>query len=101
MIFRQSKSEILKVLIGKDLTFAIDFVNIPFYGEEENKGDAIRTIPRQETTCFYAYATIYLILRNKRYTLSVKYIQQGESLKDTINFPIKLRDLTLTRCFSP
>jgi len=29
-----------------------------------------------------------LILKNKRYTLAVKYIQQGESLKDTIQFLI-------------
>ena len=58
----------------KPQTFAIDFVNIPYYGEEENKGDTIKTKPRQGTSRFYAYASIYLILRNKRYTLAVKYI---------------------------
>ncbi|MBU4547543.1 MAG: hypothetical protein KKH76_01880, partial [Euryarchaeota archaeon] len=42
----------------------------PFYGEEENRGDTIRTKPRQGTSRFYAYATIYLILKNKRYTYS-------------------------------
>jgi len=30
-----------------------------------------------------------LILRNKRYTLAVKYIRKGETLKDTIDFLIK------------
>jgi len=76
MIFWQSKSEILEALQGEALTFATGFVLMSFYGKEENKGVTIRTKPRQETTCFYAYAAVYLILRNKRYTLAVKYIQQ-------------------------
>jgi len=73
----------------KSRAFAIDFVNIPYYGEEENQGDTIKTKPRQGTSRFYAYAFIYLILRNKRYTLAVKYIRQGETLKDTINFLLR------------
>jgi len=64
-------------------------INIPFYGKEENEGDAIRSKAGQGTSRFYAYVSIYLILKNKRYTLAVKYIQQGESLKDTIDFFIK------------
>ncbi|MEG3224174.1 MAG: hypothetical protein BME94_01285 [Methanobacteriales archaeon Met13] len=80
---------IIKTLPRKAQSLAIDFVNIPFYGEEENTGDTIRTKPRQGTSRFYAYATIYLILRNKRYTLAVKYIRQGESLEDTIDFLLK------------
>jgi len=59
MIFGQSKSEILKALLGKVLTSAIDFVNIPFYGEEENRGDIIQTRPKQRTSWFYVYAPIY------------------------------------------
>jgi len=78
-----------KTLSRKVQLFAIDFVNIPFYGEEENKGDTIRTKPRQGTSQFYAYASIYLIKKNKRYTLAVKYIRSGESLKDTIDFLLK------------
>jgi putative transposase len=46
--------------------FAIDFVNIPYYGEEETSGDTIKTKLRQGTSRFYAYASIYLILNNKR-----------------------------------
>ena len=36
-----------------------------------------------------AYASIYLILNNKRYTLALKYVRKGETLKDTIDFLIK------------
>jgi len=38
MIFVQSKSEILKALSRKEQSFAIDFVNMPFYGEEKKPG---------------------------------------------------------------
>ena len=83
------KINAVKTVRRKSQSFAIDFVNIPYYGGEENSGDTIRTKPRQGTSRFYAYASIYLILRNKRYTLAVKYIRKGETLKDTIDFLIK------------
>jgi len=37
MIFRQSKSKILKALLRKAQSFAIDFVNMLFYGEEKTR----------------------------------------------------------------
>ena len=83
------KINAVKTVPRKSQAFAIDFVNIPYYGKEENQGDTIKTKPRQGTSRFYAYASIYLILRNKRYTLAVKYIRKGETLKDTIDFLIK------------
>ena len=90
----QSLNENLKIHATKTVSrkqneFAIDFVNIPYYGEEESNGDIIKTKPKQGTSRFYAYASIYLILRNKRYTLAVKYIRKGETLKDTLDFLIK------------
>jgi len=89
MTFGQSKSKILKALLRKVQSFAIDFVNISSYRKEENERDTIRSKARQGTSRFYDYVSIYLILKNKRYTLAVKYIQQGESLTDTIDFLIK------------
>ena len=67
----------------------IDITDIPYYGDEENDGDTIKTKPKQGTSRFYAYATVYLILKNKRYTLGIKYIRKGENLKDTVDFLIK------------
>ena len=85
-INQKLKHNIVKTVHKKTQSFAIDFVNIPYYGEEENKRDTIKTKPKQGTSRFYAYASIYLILSNKRYTLALKYIRQGETLKDTIDF---------------
>ncbi|MBM4241500.1 MAG: hypothetical protein FJ150_07575 [Euryarchaeota archaeon] len=51
--FNQSlKCNVMKTLPRKAQSFAIDFVNIPFYGEEENTGDTIRTKPKQEPADF-------------------------------------------------
>lgn len=75
------KLHTVKTVRSKSQVFAIDFVNIHYYGEEENKGDTIKTKPRQGTSRFYAYASIYLILRNKRYTLAVKYITKRRNFK--------------------
>jgi putative transposase len=110
--FQKNLNEKLKIhacetIFNKNNTFAIDIVNIPFYGTEKNDGDTIKTKPRQGTSRFYAYASIYIILRNKRYTLTVKYIKKGEKLTDTIDFLIneiqtngfKIRGLYLDREF--
>ena len=110
--FQQVLNEKLKIhpyetVFRKKNTFAIDFVNIPYYGKEENDGDTIKTKPKQGTSRFYAYASIYIILRNKRYTLALKYVRKGETLKDTIDFLIneiqsngfKIRGLYLDREF--
>jgi putative transposase len=69
-------------------TYAIDFTNIPFYGKEKNKGDTIKTKPKQGTSRYYSYATIYLILNNKRYTLALKQVTKEDTLKDTVDFLI-------------
>jgi putative transposase len=92
--FQENLNENLKIHANETIfrdenIFAIDFVNIPFYGTEENPGDTIKTKPRDGTSRFYAYASIYVILNNKRYTLAVKYIKKGDTLKDTVDFLIK------------
>ncbi|MDR3291112.1 MAG: hypothetical protein LBT10_03085 [Methanobrevibacter sp.] len=81
----QLKIHWMKIIHKKINTFAIDFVTIPYYGDEENEGGSIKTKPKQGTARF-AYASIYVILRNKCYTLTVKYIRKGDTLKDTIDY---------------
>jgi len=83
------KTHAIKSVCIKWNEFAIDFTNIPYYGEEKNSGDTIKTKPKLGTSRFFTYASIYLILRNKRYTLAIKYIRKGDTLKDTVDFLIK------------
>lgn len=80
------KRRIIRTLPRNSLKFAIDFNEIPFYGTESNKGDTRKSKAKKGTTRFFVYATIYVILRNKRYTLAVKYVKKGEKLTDVIDF---------------
>lgn len=80
------KEKVLATLPRTPLKFAIDFNEIPFYGTESNKGDTRNSRAKKGTTRFFVYATIYVILRNKRYTLAVKYVRKDEKLTDVIDF---------------
>jgi putative transposase len=101
------KEKVLGTLPRTPLKFAIDFNEIPFYGEEANEGDTCKSRAKKGTTRFFVYATIYVILRNKRYTLAVKYVKKGEKLTDVIDFllaeaagaGLKVRSLFLDREF--
>lgn len=59
---------------------------IPYYGGPENEEDILRSKAKQGTTRFFAYATIYVILRNKRYTLGVKHVRKDDALVDVIEY---------------
>ena len=52
------KIHAVKTVPGKHNVFAIDFVNIPYYGKEKNSGDTIKTKPKQGTSRYFAYASI-------------------------------------------
>ncbi|MFW5936001.1 MAG: transposase, partial [Candidatus Hadarchaeota archaeon] len=85
-------NQMLKENVGnlpKSLNLAIDYVLIPFYGEELDEGDTVRTRAKQGTTRFFAYASIYVIKKNKRYTLALRYCRKGEKLTDVIDFLLK------------
>lgn len=83
---RMLKEKVLGTLPARPLRFAIDFNEIPYYGEEANKDDTRNSRAKRGTTKFFVYATIYVILRNKRYTLAIKHVRNGEKLTDIIDF---------------
>ena len=89
---QQSSNEKLKIhaikIMNRKIDLAIDYTNKSYYGEEESYGDTIKIKLKQETSRFFTYASIYAIVRNKRYTVAVKYIRKGEILKDVIDFLI-------------
>jgi putative transposase len=80
------KEKVLGTLPARPLSFAIDFNEIPYYGEEANKGDIRKSRAKKGTTRFFVYATIYVIQKNKRYTLAIKHVRKGENLTDVIDF---------------
>ncbi len=61
---------------------AIDFNLIPYYGEPSlSEAPYIYRSQAKSGTCsFYAYATVYVIKKNKRVTLAIKAVQQQNTL---------------------
>ena len=57
-------------------------------GQKKAMGIPLKPNLSKELADITAYASIYLILNNKRYTLALKYVKKGETLKDTVNFLI-------------
>jgi hypothetical protein len=67
---------------------AIDLNLLPFYGIP-NAVEApyiYRSQAKAGTTCFFAYATIYVICRNKRVTLGIHAVPRQETLVATITY---------------
>ena len=60
---------------------AIDLVFIPYHGQPDQDQQEIRRgRAKHGTTHFHCYATAYVILKNKRYTLALTYVWGNERL---------------------
>jgi hypothetical protein len=78
---------------------AIDFNLIPYYGEPspDEAPFIYRSKAKSGTCSFYAYATLYIIKKNKRVTLAIKAVQQKDTKAAIITYllaliePIKLK----------
>lgn len=99
---------VVRTIPKRPLSFAIDLHLIPYHGEPHSNAEEItRSKARCGTTHFHAYASIYLILRRRRYTLAVKFCESGESLVGIIEYllskveggGLKVKSLFLDRGF--
>jgi len=78
---------------------AIDFNLIPYYGEPspDEAPFIYRSKAKSGTCSFYAYATLYVIKKNKRVTLAIKAVQQKDTKAAIITYllaliePLKLK----------
>jgi Transposase DDE domain len=78
---------------------AIDLHLIPYYGKptEAEAPYIYRSQAKAGTTSFFAYATVYVICRNKRVTLGIHAVHRQETLVATITYllamlsPVKVR----------
>jgi Transposase DDE domain len=78
---------------------AIDLHLIPYYGtpSEAEAPYIYRSQAKAGTTSFFAYATVYVICRNKRVTLGIHAVHRQETLVATVTYllsmlsPLKVR----------
>ncbi len=64
----------------------------PYYGEEEETEALYSSQAKRGTTSFHAYATLYVRVRNKRYTLAVRQLTAGETTGDVLGEFLELLD---------
>lgn len=77
-------------LVRTDIEIAIDFHDEPFYGKQEN----IRKVTcagqaKKGTTHFVRIATAYIIWRQVRLTLAVRYVLPEDETLDILKFLLK------------
>jgi putative transposase len=74
---------------------AIDLVPIPYHGEpDKDEREIRRGRAKQGTTHFHCYASAYIILKNKRYTLALTYVYGDEQVVDVLKRLLaRLREL--------
>jgi Transposase DDE domain len=78
---------------------AIDLHLIPYYGNPSEAAAPYiyRSQAKAGTTSFFAYATVYVICRNKRVTLGIHAVHRQETLVATVTYllamlsPLKIR----------
>ena len=64
---------------------ATDLVLIPYHGEpDKDEREVRRGRAKQGTTHFHCYASAYIILKNKRYTLALTYVWGDERVVDVL-----------------
>jgi hypothetical protein len=93
----------LPILYGKHLEFAIDVHYIPYHGKpKKDDAEIVRSKAKSGTTHFHAYATLYVIILGKRFTLAVKYIKKGTSNLEIVSYfmdVIQSLNLTIIRLY--
>lgn len=71
-----------KGLLRHPLELAIDLKLIPYYGQAQpgQDGFLLRGPAKRGTTTFFGYASIYVIKKNKRFTLVLAAVRRSEGL---------------------
>ena len=92
---------------GQDV--AMDFHDRPYYGKSpQEEGLWVRGQAKDGTTRFYRLATAYIIVKNLRFTLGIRFVLPGTSKVDVVrqllqqvqDLHIPLRRLLLDRGFA-
>ncbi len=91
------------ILCGKCLEFAMDITFIPYHGKpKKDDTEIVRSKAKDGTTHFHAYATLYVILLGKRFTLALKYVKKGTSNLEIVSHlmdVIKSLGITIKRLY--
>lgn len=72
-------------LLKSKLPTAIDLTELPYHGQQAADDPYVRRgRAKQGTTHFFVFATLYVVKKNKRYTLGLILLPQAEKAQDAV-----------------
>lgn len=72
-------------LLKSQLPAAIDLTELPYHGQHaEDDAYVRRGRAKNGTTHFYVFATLYVVKKNKRYTLAIVLVRPTEKAQDVV-----------------
>jgi hypothetical protein len=66
-------------VLPEQVEIVVDLHLRPYYGNEDDTDGLYYSEAKRGTTAFHAYATLYARVRNKRYTLAVRRLTDGDT----------------------
>jgi putative transposase len=82
-----------KKLLRSQLPGAIDVTEIPYHGQHGEEEETVRRgRAKSGTTHFHCFATLYVVKRNKRYTLAITLMRRSDKVLDVLKRLLKRRE---------
>lgn len=77
-------------LLHRRIRLAVDLTLVPYHGKpRRHKREVYRGPAKSGTSHFHAYATAYVILSGRRFTVAVKFVRKGEDMTKVLDFLLK------------
>ncbi|UHH24011.1 ISH3 family transposase [Halobacterium noricense] len=71
-------------LLPKQVEVCADLHLRPYYGDKADTDGLYHSVAKRGTTAFHAYATLYARVTNKRYTLAVRRLEDGDTASSVL-----------------
>jgi putative transposase len=79
-----------KKLLRPRLPGAVDITDIPYHGQHDAEEETVRrSRAKSGTTHFHCFATLYVVKKNKRYTLAITLMRRDDKAHDVLDRLLK------------
>jgi hypothetical protein len=79
-----------RALRRRSQRLAIDLTLIPYHGQPfRDEVEVYRSLAKQGTSHFHAYATAYVVLKGQRFTVALTAVTKGEPMKEVLQRLLK------------
>jgi len=86
----------LDELLPEQVEVCADLHLRPYYGDEDDTDGLYHSVAKRGTTAFHAYATLYARVKNKRYTLAVRRLKDGDTASSVSSLSSSVSSTALT-----